>query len=187
MATEKTTKKREKPQATGSVEKPEVKPKPAKASGFWKNLKDYLAPIVGVFFLGFYVIFLLSLRGSINAEETQWMRWIYLLSGVEAIAFAAAGYFFGSEVNRKAAEYAQEEADSAKSDAAEAGQQAMDAEKISAETVAKGRALSAAIDAKTKASRTRSASYGSLGGTQVAGISKSDLEELADLANQLFP
>jgi hypothetical protein len=34
------------------------------------------------------------------ASETEWSRLMYLLSGVEAIGFAAAGFFFGREVYR---------------------------------------------------------------------------------------
>lgn len=43
--------------------------------------------------------------------EIQWTRAVYLLSGVEAIAFAAAGYFFGTEVNRVRAEKAEDDAE----------------------------------------------------------------------------
>jgi hypothetical protein len=189
MANEANTKKKDEPAAGNVGAKPEEKPKAkgASNSGWWQNLKDLLAPIIGVGLLVFYIVFLLSLRANINAEETQWMRWIYLLNGVEAIAFAAAGYFFGSEVNRKAAENAKQDAENSKNDAADANNRATGAEKDAVKANANGRALTAVISAKSKGHQTRSGSYGKLGAEDVVGIGKADLNELADLAKQLFP
>ncbi|GIW25132.1 hypothetical protein [Meiothermus sp.] len=50
------------------------------------------------------VVYMLSLLAS---SETTWSRALYVFAGVEAIAFAAAGYFFGREVHRGQAEMAE--------------------------------------------------------------------------------
>ena len=55
---------------------------------------------------GFFVYYLI---GKVNAEDPDWSRLIYLFSGVEAIVFAAAGFLFGKEVNRKRAERAEKD------------------------------------------------------------------------------
>lgn len=81
------------------------------ATGVWKPL---LAAILALLALGGYAwltYFLLNLAG-IN-DETRWARSIYLYAGVEAVAFAAAGFFFGTEVNRQRAEMAERRADEA--------------------------------------------------------------------------
>jgi len=56
-----------------------------------------------------YGVFIYFLIGKTDAKELDWSRLIYLFSGVEAIVFAAAGFLFGREVNRKRAENAEEE------------------------------------------------------------------------------
>ena len=77
-----------------------------------KSTKDSLGIIpyaiaIGVLIAyGFFIYFLI---GKADAEELDWSRLIYLFSGVEAIVFAAAGFLFGREVNRKRAENAEEE------------------------------------------------------------------------------
>jgi len=48
---------------------------------------------------------------SLGLQQTQWDRAIYLLNGIEAVAFAAAGFLFGSKVNRERAEQAEKRAD----------------------------------------------------------------------------
>ncbi|WP_373516541.1 hypothetical protein [Pricia sp.] len=77
-----------------------------------RNTKDsfdripYLIASVVLVAYGFFLYFLI---GKTDAKELDWSRLIYLFSGVEAIVFAAAGFLFGREVNRKRAENAEEE------------------------------------------------------------------------------
>jgi len=77
-----------------------------------KNNKDgfafvpYLIAIGVLIAYGFFLYFLI---GKTDAKELDWSRLIYLFSGVEAIVFAAAGFLFGREVNRKRAENAEED------------------------------------------------------------------------------
>ena len=65
---------------------------------------------------------LLYLAGS--ASDSTWARLIVLLNGVEAVAFAAAGFLFGTQVNRAKAEEAAKRADQATAVAEEATEQA---------------------------------------------------------------
>lgn len=73
--------------------------------------RDFMALIVaGIAVLGFgaFIVFLLS---NLKLPEPQWTRAVFLLNGVEAITFAAAGYLFGREVHRGRAENAEKRAD----------------------------------------------------------------------------
>lgn len=70
------------------------------------GLIPYVIAIGIIIAYGFFIYFLI---GKADAEELDWSRLIYLFSGVEAIVFAAAGFLFGREVNRKRAENAEEE------------------------------------------------------------------------------
>jgi hypothetical protein len=74
----------------------------------------YLPYLVGVLALVAYAAFVLTLRREVGdgTSEQEWLRLTYLFTGVESIAFAAAGFFFGREVNRARAEQAEKRADS---------------------------------------------------------------------------
>lgn len=183
MADKAKPKENEKP---ADVQAGEADKKPETA-GWGDTLKNALAPVIGMALVVFYIIFLLSLRGQIKAEELYWTRWIYLLSGVEAIAFAAAGYFFGSEVYRKTAEAAQKDAEDARDEADAAGQRANEAELEAVDANARGQALAASITAKTKGQARKRGTFGVLGGKETASLNQSDFDELAELAKKLFP
>lgn len=148
-------------------------------------LKDNLASILAFLLLIAFAIFIVYLLGLTSAQETQWTRSVYLFSGAEAIAFAAAGFFFGSEIQRKRAERAEEKA-------GEAEQAASEAEKEAIKEVTKGRTLNEAIQSKLQervdASKTHGSSehYSGLGESEEK-ISLVDLREIANLANRLFP
>ena len=98
--------------------------------------RDFMALLVaGIAVVGFgaFIIFLLS---NLKMEEPQWTRAVFLLNGVEAITFAAAGYLFGREVHRGRAENAEKRADLAE-DKAQKNENAAN----------KGRALAKAVTA----------------------------------------
>jgi hypothetical protein len=71
------------------------------------NPKELGSLIIGVLALACFGIFVIYLLYYISLNDPQWNRAIYLFGGVEAIAFSAAGYFFGREVNRQRAENAE--------------------------------------------------------------------------------
>ena len=97
-----------------------------------KNHKDsfglipYIIAIGVLIAYGFFIYFLI---GKADAKELDWSRLIYLFSGVEAIVFAAAGFLFGREVNRKRAENAEEEKKHAESQKEVAEKQAVEERK----------------------------------------------------------
>lgn len=97
-----------------------------------KNTKDsfrivpYVIAIGVLIAYGFFIYFLI---GRADAKELDWSRLIYLFSGVEAIVFAAAGFLFGREVNKKRAENAEEERKQADKEKARAEKQVFDERK----------------------------------------------------------
>ena len=50
---------------------------------------------------------------NITDGETEWQRAMVLFGGVEAVAFAAGGYFFGTQVQRSKVDEAKKEAENA--------------------------------------------------------------------------
>ena len=71
----------------------------------WKDVVVYAVAVVAL--IGFGLLLILLFIANESADELVWTRYVYLLSGVEAIAFAAAGFLFGKEVHRKQAENAE--------------------------------------------------------------------------------
>jgi hypothetical protein len=118
-----------------------------------------------------------------KAPELEWNRAAYLFAGVEAIAYAAAGFLFGREVHRQRAEQAEERAGTEERRAAQA-------EKKATEETTKGKALRQVIEAK-KTSKPMLASdmegLESVRESQPAVARQSDLDELSRIANELFP
>ena len=114
-------------------------------------------------------------------DDKIWTRSAYLLTGYEAIAFAAAGYIFGKEVHRQQAENAENRAEKSQCEASEAQNSATEA-------LTKGYRLTEAIKARATAqpnielqAKGIGIPSGDLEGDQV------DLAYLASLADELFP
>lgn len=107
-------------QENGTPKKPEEKEK--------LSPNVILASVVTVVALVAYGVAIFVLWGKADtAKELDWSRWVFLLAGIEPIAFAGAGWLFGREVNRVRAEKAeakaednQAEADTAKERATKA-------------------------------------------------------------------
>ena len=149
------------------------------------SARNALAPFIAIVALLGFGVFTVYLVLLSTTQEPEWTRDIYLYGGIEAIAFSAAGFLFGSEVRRRQAEAAEERASEAEaiviSKTAEA-----------ASVAASGRALADAIDSKiamhnqATQSSTLPASSGSNGGANATNEPPMDLLELAHLAHQLF-
>jgi hypothetical protein len=80
----------------------------------WKAVPDrfwWMPFLVGVAMLAGYAVFLSFMMNRVDAKDPDWSRLVYLFSGVEALAFGAAGFFFGREVHRGRAEAAESRAD----------------------------------------------------------------------------
>ena len=60
-------------------------------------------------------VFLVAAAYLVSSADTrnqqEWERLVYVFGAIEAIAFAAVGWVFGTEVNRKRAESAEKRAD----------------------------------------------------------------------------
>lgn len=85
---------------------------PAPATGAMEIVLRLLPTIVGVAALTAYALLVDRFLGQLKLPDSQWIRAMSLFTGVESIAFAAAGFIFGREVNRSRAEKAEEKATS---------------------------------------------------------------------------
>ena len=148
------------------------------------SVRDVLSPIVALLALLGFGAFTIYLVLTSNVQEPEWTRDVYLYGGIEAVAFAAAGFLFGSEVRRRQAEQAIERALEADATATSAHVQAAIAD-------ANGKALTNAINAKLSAVNQGTASSTQPPSGNVAGssadVARADLTELSDLAARLFP
>ena len=66
-----------------------------------------VATVVAVLALAVYLVGLAWLSTKVDAAEPAWSRFVLLLTGVEAVAFAAAGWLWGVQVSRGALEAVQ--------------------------------------------------------------------------------
>jgi hypothetical protein len=148
----------------------------AGAAVSWSSNIPY---IMGVVALIVYVTFVSVLLGKVSGEavnEAMWMRMLHLFTGVETIAFAAAGFFFGREVNRARAE-------SAEKQAAQESHRAADAMAEAAKAETAGKTLARKIRILADAERPQEAKPG----LEQARGGASSLQLLAREAEQLFP
>jgi len=133
-------------------------------------------------------------RADENLAETDWSRSVYVLLGVEAIAFTAVGWLFGREVHRGEAQAAKQDAAQAKSDAKEqrskvdgAREKEAGARERAVAAEVKGRALADAVRA------SRPVGAAPTGGEERAGERVAPApgapapDPLRGLADSLFP
>jgi hypothetical protein len=135
-----------------------------------RSLSSVLGPaIVGLViavFLGFVVLFW---QAADDADSTTWARVTYVFAAVEAIAFAAAGWYFGSSVQRERVNHAE----------ALARQLARQADA--------GRALAALILAKEGLIVESEEGYTLVESQQARNDADEVRREYADAARLLFP
>jgi hypothetical protein len=74
--------------------------------------------IVVIVAFAIFAVFLVSNADTQN--QSEWERWVYVFGAVEAIVFAAVGWFFGREVHRERAEKAEERAKEAEQEKVDA-------------------------------------------------------------------
>jgi hypothetical protein len=135
--------------------------------------RNPVATIAAVGIIIGFGAFVIHMLENTTIEEKVWTRKAYLLHGVEAIAFAAAGFLFGKEVHRERAEKAEEDAKGAR-------RQAADAE---------GRGKTLALKVKAAAERQQPDDVMYRASTQEIReeSNKKALNDLADMASRLFP
>lgn len=149
------------------------------------NFATGVALVIAIAALAFFVVQVFYMQSLLkaNVPELDWTRAVYLFGAVEALAFAAAGYLWGREVNRQRAEKAEARADKTQGEAEVA-------KSTVAEVVAKAESLKKLAALKAGNQGQKAQLYGDLGGHE-ASVTKvatqNDLQEVADLAQQLFP
>ena len=150
-----------------------------------------------------YIFWMLvkTMMGKTGAPDLEWNRAAYVFAGVEAIAYAAAGFIFGREVHRQRAEQAEQRAGTEQ-------KRASTAEKKAVEETTKGKTLRQVIEAKrsrqeqvqifafredSRQSR-RTVNHenmqdleGTFGITEPSSARSDDIDELSRVASELFP
>jgi len=117
-----------------------------------------------------WLVLLTWLAFHTGMNETQWARLGSVLGSLEAVAFAAAGAFFGTTVQKQRVQEANERAD-----------KAAQTSKENLQAAANGRALATAVKA-----RAATAVKGIERVSVVEGLGCAD-DALVALANKLFP
>jgi hypothetical protein len=134
------------------------------------NTKSGAPTFIAVVFLIGFAVYVVYLARMTDLEDKIWTRHTYLLGGIEAVAFAGAGFLFGREVHRGQAENAEKRADEAQKEAN------------------KGKALAAAV--KARASSRSFAGTGSgtpaRHGPEAPDDAQRSLAELAAMADELL-
>jgi type VI protein secretion system component VasK len=122
--------------------------------------------VVAIAVLIIYIVFIILNWNEVDTDnDATWVRRIMLLGGIEAIAFAAAGWLFGREVGRESAAKAEAAKDKAET----------------AKDKAQGDANAAKADALRLSSRVTQAAAG--GGFAMSASSGDT--ELASLAREI--
>jgi hypothetical protein len=143
----------------------------------WKEAWITPPNVIAVILLIGYIILLFYMSGLTGLKDDLiWTRNVYLLTGYEALAFAAGGYIFGKEVHRKEAEKAEERADNAQ-------EQANDAQEKENKTEIDAYKLAEANRASWR--RVQAVPTKALPGEEE--VPQEDLKYLAKLADDLFP
>lgn len=97
-----------------------------------------LAAPVATVVVGGFLAFVVALIVMRDAPEIVWGRLIWIFSAVEAVAFGAAGFLFGSSIQRGRAENAEADAERNATDAANGRRLAASAEAIGVAAAAGG-------------------------------------------------
>lgn len=143
---------------------------------FTQGLIPLLVAIFVLWYFGTTLKRMFGLTSPTAVNEIEWGRNVYLYSGLEALAYAAAGFLFGREVNRQRAEGAEHRA-------AQAQQDASAARRAAASHAANGQALAASVRALDD-SQPRAAAE--LMDDKPAPRSP-DIKALRHIADSLFP
>jgi len=140
---------------------------------------------------------------NVDLEEPQWQRAMIILSGVEAIVFGAAGFLFGTSIQRKVdiseinahqnqSDDAKKQADEAKRnekrEKMRAAREAAQAE-AAKEKATEGKMLAAAVVAQAGGGGPVDATseYGDLGaGSQKSGAEATETSSLLQLAQRVL-
>ncbi len=74
-----------------------------------ETLKSVMTLLMAIGLIAAGGVLIAFMFQNVGADDDTWQRYTYLLSGVEAVVFAAVGWLFGKEVHREQAETATKE------------------------------------------------------------------------------
>jgi len=157
--------------------------------------REKVATVVAVLaIIGLAAFYIFMLR-NLTLDADSWARVLSILAGAEGLVFGAAGFLFGTSIQRSRIQAAETRTTEEKKEARRArrkerlerrrAEAAAAGEAQAQQQAAKGKMLARQILAKSQAKRGAAASYGDLGheGTKVA---TADLEELTGLAEMVL-
>jgi hypothetical protein len=160
------------PSVTGSTEWRDRLPS---ILSFTQGLVPLLVAIIVLWWFGTVLKEMLA-RANSEVTAEAWSRYTYLYSGLEALAYAAAGFLFGREVNRQRADRAEESA-------ANSQEIAFEAQSTAAVSVANGEALAAGVRALDDVTAMRPEADGA----EAAPGSIVQVSMLRRMADNMFP
>ena len=124
--------------SAGSIDLPAVPTTPnADEKRADSRYREVATVMLGIVLILFFVAFVVYMLGNLAIVETAWTRAMFLFGGVEAVAFAAAGYFFGTQVQRGKVQEAKAESEAATKVAKRADQVA-EAERTTSTVLSEG-------------------------------------------------
>ena len=159
-----------------AAEQPENSKTPA-----WR---DSLAAVVAVCALLLFLVLVILMFLHRSGSDAAWARLVYLLTGVEAVAFAGAGWIFGKEVHRGEAQRAEKQVQTEQQRASQAEDDARQASRAAETERLRGVRIAQAVEtAHTQQPARRR------GEQEVAASTESGnaLDSVADLARRLYP
>ena len=147
--------------------------------------RDSLAAVVAVSALLVFLVLVILMFLNRSGSETAWSRLVYLLTGVEAVAFAGAGWMFGKEVHRGEAQRAEEQVHTEQERADQAEEGARKANETAHTEQLRGARIVQAVE--TANAEQQSARQSGEQQVSARGGSRNALGPVADLARRLYP
>lgn len=151
------------------------------------GVRKWLAGLVALALLVAYLAFTASAWSSASDAAEMWARKLTIIGGIEALAFAAAGWLFGKEVNREAVDALRKEAGEVRA-AAEAARE-LERERAAETDRARSEATAFAAALKTMSAQMASATRAPVAAGEGADrmtIDLGDLGGLLDRADQVL-
>jgi hypothetical protein len=142
--------------------------------------------VVAVCALLVFLVLVTLMMTQRDGSDTAWNRLVYLLTGVEAVAFAGAGWVFGKEVHRAEAQAAAEQVQTERGRASQAEDSARQASDTAQAERLRGARLVQAVET-ARAQQRQPARRGEEQEVSSGGGLASPLDPVADLARQLYP
>lgn len=151
-----------------------------------RDWRDSLAAVVAVCGLLVFLILVILMFAQRGGSQTAWDRLVYLLTGVEAVAFAGAGWVFGKEVHRGEVQRAENQVKTEKQRADQAQEDARDANKTAQAERLRGARIAQAVQTASAQVRQPARRGGETDvSASIAGANV--LDSVADLARRLYP